>query len=44
MWTYIFFIIIIHIIKTTTINYLHIGSKFITYKKLQVYYTLKLFP
>ena len=24
--------------KITTINYLHIDSKFITYKKLQAYY------
>ena len=29
-----FFIIITHINKDTTINYLHIGNKFITYKKL----------
>ena len=29
-----FFIIITNINKITTINYLHIDSKFITYKKL----------
>ena len=34
MLTYICFIIITHINKTTTINYSHIDNKFITYKKL----------
>ena len=36
-------IIITHINKTNTINYLHNDKISITYKKLQVYYTLSSF-